>query len=68
MINKRDDSSLTRWETCGRDIFRIITEFEKSEGKRLAKSALSARHDEDNDIFCKNLEFDIKTFYQEYYL
>ena len=67
-MNKRDDSSLTRWETCGRDIFRIITEFEKSEGKQLAKSALSTRHHEDNDIFCKNLEFDIKKFYQEYYL
>ena len=34
---------------------------EESEGKPLTKSALSARHHEVNDIFCKNFEFDIKT-------
>ena len=32
LVNKRDDSSLIRWETCGPDIARIIiTEFEESE-------------------------------------
>ena len=61
MFNKCDDSLLIRWETYGPDIARIITEFEESEGKPLTKSALSARHHEDNDIFCKNFEFDIKT-------
>ena len=33
LVNKRDDSSLIRWETCGPDIVRIITEFDESEGK-----------------------------------
>ena len=61
LANKRDDSSLIRWETCASDIARIITEFEESEGKPLAKNALLTKHDKDNDIFCKNFEFDIKT-------
>ena len=60
LVNKRDDSSLIRWETCGPDIVRIITEFDESEGKPLAKSALSTKNHEDNDIFCKNFELDIK--------
>ena len=29
--------------------------------KTINKSALSTKHHEDNDIFCKNFEFDIKT-------
>ena len=31
LVNKRDDSALMRWETCGPDIARIITKFEDSE-------------------------------------
>ena len=27
-VNQADDSALIRWETCGPDIARIITEFE----------------------------------------
>ena len=61
LVNKRDDSSLIHWETCGPDITRIITEFEESEGTPLAKSAPSTKYHEENDIFCKNFEFDIKT-------
>ena len=40
LVNKRDDSPLIRWETCVPDIARIITGFEESEGKPLAKSTL----------------------------
>ena len=65
LVNKRDDSSLIRQETCGPDIARIITEFEESERKSLAKSVLLTKHDKDNDIFCKNFEFDIKTLSRE---
>ena len=61
LVNKCNDSSVIRWETCGPDIATIITEFEESEEKPLAKSALSTKHHEDNDIFCKNFEFGIKT-------
>ena len=61
LVNKRDDLSLICWETCGPDIARIITEFEVSEGKPLAKSVLSTKQHEENDIFCKDFEFDIKT-------
>ena len=52
---------MIRWETCGPDIAKIITEFGEPEEKPLAKSALSTKHHEDNDIFCKNFEFDTKT-------
>ena len=41
LVNKHNDLSLIRWETCGPDIARIITEFEESEEKPLAKSAFS---------------------------
>ena len=37
LVNKHDDSSLTRWETCVPHIARIITEFQESEGKLLTK-------------------------------
>ena len=37
LINKHDDSSLIRWETCVPHIARIITEFQESEGKLLTK-------------------------------
>ena len=60
LVNKHDYSSLIRWEACGSDIARIITEFEESEGKPFAKRALSTKHHENNNIFCKNFEFDIK--------
>ena len=36
LVNKRDDSSLIYWETCGPDITRIIAESEESEGRPLA--------------------------------
>ena len=52
---------MIRWETCGPDIAKIITEFGEPEEKPLAKSALSTKHHEGNDIFCKNFEFDTKT-------
>ena len=61
LVNKRDDSSLICWETCGPDIAKIFIQFEEPEGKPLAKSALSKKHHEYNNIFCKNFEFDIKT-------
>ena len=61
LVKKRDDSYMIHWETCGSCIAKIITEFEKSEGKPLAKSALSTKHHEDNGLFCKNFEIDIKS-------
>ena len=61
LVKKRDDSYMIHWETCGSCIAKIITEFEKSEGKPLAKSALSTKHHEDNGIFCKNFDIDIKS-------
>ena len=48
LVNKRDDSSLIRWETCASDIARIITEFKESEGKPLAKNALLTKQDKTN--------------------
>ena len=52
---------MIRWETRGPDIAKIITEFGEPEEKPLVKSALATKHHEDNDIFCKNFEFDTKT-------
>ena len=61
LVEKCDDSSLIHWETCGPGIVKIVTEFEESKGKPLAKSVFSTKHHKDNYIFCQNFEFDIKT-------
>ena len=60
LVNKRDDSALIRWETCGPDIARIITEFEDSETPA-SKTSSSTKHHEDNDTFCENFASDINT-------
>ena len=43
LVNKRDDSSLIRWETYDHDMARFMSEFGESDGKPLAKSALSTK-------------------------
>ena len=60
LVNKRDDSALIRWETCGPDIARIITEFEDLETPS-SKTSSSTKHHEDNDTFCENFASDINT-------
>ena len=60
LVNKCDDSALIRWETCGPDIARFITEFEDSETPS-SKTSSSTKHHEDNDTFCENVASDINT-------
>ena len=60
LVNKRDNSSVIHVEICGPGIARIMIEFEESEGIPLTKSTLSIKQHEDNNIFCKKFELDIK--------
>ena len=53
IVNKVDDSTLIRWETCGPDIARLILEFENSMESDPQPGVARAKHHEDNTSFQK---------------
>ena len=53
IVNKVDDSTLIRWETCGPDIARLILEFENSIESDPQPGVARAKHHEDNTSFQK---------------
>ena len=44
LVNKCDDSSLIRWETCGHDIARIITELRSQQENHQPKVLFQQNH------------------------
>ena len=56
MLNRADDSGLSRWELCGPDLARLITEFQDQVDRN--NTNLNIRHHEDN------LQFQ-KTFFED---
>ena len=63
LVNKADDSALIRWETCGPDIARLITEFEDSMQNEVIPNCTSTfeKHHEDNASFQETFARDVKT-------
>ena len=63
-LNLEDESALIRWETCGPEVGRIVSEFEeemKDETSLHASSSL--RHHEDNEQFRANFSKDVETVF-----
>ena len=61
-MNRSDESALIRWETCGPDIARLITEFE--DGMEFFSSNdvdMVMKHHEDNETFQRLFTDDVKT-------
>ena len=56
LLNKSDESALIRWEACGPDISRVVTEFEdllNSESSNSNSHSTFKKHHEDNSFFQK---------------
>ena len=55
LLNTQDESALIRWETCGPEVARIVSEFQDSLYKQVASSS-AAKHHEDNAKFNRDVE------------
>ena len=70
LMNRGDDSSLIRWETCGPEVARIVSEFEetmelKTRTSILQKTDLHMKHHEDSPTFRKNYIKDVQNVYDK---
>ena len=61
MVNKTEDSALIRWETCGVDIARLVTEFENTMEHEETSGDSFRKHHEDNDAFQQRFSDDVST-------
>ena len=63
-FNKQDESSLLRWETCGPEVARILSEFEKClSRKNISDESSSLKHHEDNEMFRESFVKDVTYLY-----
>ena len=63
LLNTQDESALIRWETCGPEVARIVSEFEDSLYNQDASSS-AAKHHEDNEKFRQKFNRDVESVYQ----
>ena len=63
LLNTQDESALLRWETCGPEVARIVSEFEDSLYNQDASSS-AAKHHEDNEKFRQKFNRDVECVYQ----
>ena len=63
LLNTQDESALIRWETCGPEVVRIVSEFKDSLYNQDASSS-AAKHHEDNEKFRQKFNRDVESFYQ----
>ena len=63
LLNTQDESALIRWETCGPEVARIVSEFEDSLYNQDASSS-AAKHHEDNEKFRQKFNRDVECVYQ----
>ena len=62
LLNKKNDSALIRWETCGPEVAWIVSDFENSISVEGDKDTLP-KHHKDNEIFQTNSSNDVKDVY-----
>ena len=58
LLNTQDESALIRWETCGPEVARIVSDFEDSLYDQDASSS-AAKHHEDNEKFRQKFSRDV---------
>ena len=63
LLNTQDESVLIRWETCGAEVARIVSEFEDSLYNQNASSRTAKQH-EDNGKFKQKFNRDVESVYQ----
>ena len=63
ILNTQDESALIRWETCGPEVARIVSEFEDSSYDQEA-SRSADKHHEDNEKFRQKFNRDFGSAYQ----
>ena len=63
LLNTQDESALIRWETCGPEVARIVSEFEDSLYNQDASSS-AAKHHEDKEKFRQKFNRDVESVYQ----
>ena len=63
-LNLENESALIRWETCGPEVTRIVTEFEEllNESTQTTCSG-SLKHHEDNELFRRSFSNDVNSVY-----
>ena len=63
LLNRPGTSGLERWELCGHEISRIITEFESDMTYNIANGG-QEKHHEDNQAFQNRFTSDVKILQQ----
>ena len=63
LLNTQDESAFIRWETCGPEVPRIVSEFEDFLYNQDASSS-AAKHHEDNEKFRQKFIRDVESVYQ----
>ena len=62
-LNMENESALIRWETCGPEVARIVSEFEELYEEESSQSHCSLKHHEDNEQFRANFKKDVDTVF-----
>ena len=63
LLNRSDESALIRWETCGPDVARIVSEFEDLIAD-YSYSNTNSKHHEDTPTFREHFINDVKILYK----
>ena len=66
-MNTQDESVLIRWETCGPEVARIVSEFGDSLYKQDASSS-AAKHREDNENSDRNSTGMLNLFIKQFHV
>ena len=61
LINRQNDSALIRWELCGPEIDRLLTDFE--DNINITNKEGISKHHEDNETFQSNFYSDVENVY-----
>ena len=65
LSKSRNDSALIRWETCGPQVARIVSDFEDVMDEREHSGGSNkSKHHEDNRKFQTRFNYDVETVYQ----
>ena len=66
LVNKVEESALIRWETCGPDVARLLTEFEESMKPEISEQdeSILHLHHEDSPAYRKKFSSDVKIMCQ----
>ena len=63
LLKTQDESALIRWETCGPEVARTVSEFKDSLYDQDASSSAAKDH-EDNEKFRQKFNRDVECVYQ----